>query len=354
MEFKNVKNIQFDLILDGAGCVNFGSSEELEYLLRTGIVKWNDDGFVKNGKPLSNVLLSKKNFRQCEDGKYEYHTKVSSECLRNNIFKETMKFQSPSIMTLPQVLYRALANPDLILRGYMFPVKGGVSLKKKSPFYITDAEEMGPWRKFITADFHSRSGEKESNTGKESDDTKDTSIYKIENVGAAKYLSKGGIDVAELRFIPADPIYERLAVDADGGVNEAIYMKELKRNMVNFDPKFGYYFLENSYTADEWAERGIMLNDESLNMLIRRVLKNMLNIEVLRRNAYLRTEKLVLTVNCLNGEQHTIEVTPDIVDSLSFDCVNPYKEADDAKILANKEMVESLKEKTKENKKNKK
>ena len=60
MNFKNVKNIQFDLILDGVGCVNFGSSEELKYLLETGIIKKNDDGFVKNGKLLSNVLLSKK------------------------------------------------------------------------------------------------------------------------------------------------------------------------------------------------------------------------------------------------------------------------------------------------------
>ena len=354
MNFKNVKNIQFDLILDGVGCVNFGSSEELEALLRTGIVKWNDDGFVKNGKPLSNVLLSKKVFKKLEDGTYVYRPKVSSECLRNNIFKDTMKFQSPSVMTLPQVLYRALANPDLILRGYLYPVKGGVSLKRKSPLYITDAEDMGPWRDFVTADFHSRSGEKESNAGKDSNDAKDTSIYKIENVGSTKYCSKGGIDVAELRFIAADPIYDRLSIDVDGGVNEAIYMKELKRNMVNFEPEFKYYYLENSYTGDEWAERGIMLNDESLDMLIKRLIKNMLNIEVLRRNAYLRTEKLTLTINCLNGEQHTIEVTADMVDSLSFDCINPYKEADNDRILANKKMVDTLKERIKESKKSKK
>lgn len=354
MNFKNVKSIQFKLYLDGVGCVNFGSSEELDFLLRTGIVKWGDDGFVKNGKPLSNILLSKKNFRQNEDGTYEYHVKVSSECLRNNIFKDTMPFQSPTVMNLPQVLYRALANSDLILRGYLYTEKGGSSLKKKSPLYLTDAEEIGPWRKSITADFHSRSGEKESNTGKGSDDAKDTTIYKIENVGSTTYLATGGIDVTELRFISADPLYDRMAVNVDGGINEKIYTNELQRNMVNFTPEFKYYFLENSYTADEWAERGVLLNDESVDMLIKRLLKNMLNIEILRRNAHLRTNKLELTVNCTDGEQHIVEIhsTKDI-DSLSFKCINVYKEADENKILENKKMIESLKSDSKKKSKNK-
>lgn len=345
-----VKSIQFNLLLNGVGCVNFGSSEELDFLLRTGIIKWNDNGFVKNGKPLSNVLLSKKNFRQTEDGTYEYHVKVSSECLRNNIFKDTMRFQETSITTIPHAFYRALANPDMITRGYMYPYKGGVTIKKKGPFYITDAEEVGPWRRFVSSDFHSRSGRKELNDGKDSNDANDTSIYKIENVGAAKYMAVGGIDVAELRFIPADPVYERLSVNVDGGPYETIYMNELKRNTVNFTPEFKYYFLKNSYTGDEFAERGIMLNDESLNMLIKRVIKNMLNIEVLRRNAYLRTEKLTLRINYTNGEQDVIDVTPDMVDDLNFDCINPYNEADEEKILANLKMVEDLKAKSKEKK----
>jgi hypothetical protein len=343
MEKKKIKTINFNLTLDGYGCVNSDSTEQVHFLLNTGIVNRNDSGFVKNNKPLSNVILTKKNFRQTKDGKYEYHIKISSECLKNNIFRNTMKFVNPSIVTIPRAFYQALANPDMIARGYMFPKKGNVTVKKKSVLCITDAEELGDWRKYINMDFHSRSGMKESNDGKNSEDAKDTSIYKIENVGSIKYMANGAIDVSELRFIPADPIYERLSVDVDGGQYEEIYMKELIKNSVNFTPEFKYYYLENSYTADEFAERGIMLNDETLDAYIKRIIKNMLNIDIMKRNAYLKTDKLTLTISYTNGEQDVIDVTLDMLDNLTFDCVNPYKEADMEKILANKKMMETIK-----------
>jgi hypothetical protein len=66
----------------------------------------------------------------------------------------------------------------------------------------------------------------------------------------------------------------------------------------------------------------------------------MLNLEVRKRNAYLITKNLTLTINYTNGEREVIDVTLDMVDGLSFDCVNPYKEADMEKILANREMKE--------------
>jgi hypothetical protein len=340
---RKIKSINFDLQLNGYGCVNSDSTEQIYFLLNTGIVDKNDGGFVKNGKPLANVILSKKNFRQTESGDYEYHIKVSSECLKNNIFSDTMRFQDPSIVTIPAAFYRALANPDMIARGYMFPKKGNVTVKKKGVLCLTDAEETGEWRRYVNTDFHTRSGMKESNEGKSSDDAKDTTIYKIENVGSIQYLAKGAIDVVELRFIPADPIYERLSVDVDGGQYEEIYMNELAKNSVNFTPEFKYYYLENSYTADECAERGIMLNDETLDTYIKRIIKNMLNINIMKRNAYLKTDKLTLMINYTNGEQETIDVTLDMVDDFSFDCVNPYKEADMEKILANKKMMENKK-----------
>lgn len=349
--FNNVKNIQFKLILDGYGCVNFDSPEQVYFLLKANI---GGSQLTNGGKALQNVLLTKKNFHQTEDGSYEYHVKVSAECLRHSIFKKTMAFQSPTAMNLPQVLYRAIANPDLLLRGYVFTQGSGKSsLKRKSPFYMTDAEEIGNWRKNISLDFHSRSGEKESNNGKGSEDVKDTSIYNIENIGAVKYQAEGGIDVQELRFISADPLYDRMAIDVDGGVNEKIFIDELEKNMVNFKPEFKYYFMENSYTADEWAERGILLNNESVDMLIKRAIKQILEINEIRRNAYLRTEKLIVIVNCENGESHEVEMTLDNYNDFTFNCVNSYKESDDTKIYANKERIEVLKEISKQEKKSK-
>ena len=351
--FKNVSSIQFELTLNGEGCVNFDSTEQLEFLRSVGIVKYGDAGFFNNGKPLSNILFSKKNFRiNQDDNVTEYHVKVSSECLRNAIFKEGMPAQSPTIMSIPHVLYGAIAHPDSLLRGYMFADKKG-TIKKKSPLYLTDAEEVGAWRRYISTDFHSRSGQKESNEGKGKEDAKDNTIYKIENVGKVTYKAMGGIDVQELGFISADPIYDRMAVNVDGGANEAIYLDILSKNLNITKPDFKYYYLKNAYTADEWAERGILLNPDSVNTLINRVLKSILNISIIRRNAFLESSKLTLVVHTDNGSE-TIEVTKENVDDLFFECVTNYCEASEEKILANKEMFETLTANAKKSTKSKK
>ena len=65
--FKNVRSIQFELTLNGQGCVNFDSAEQLEFLRSVGIVKYGDPSFYNKGKALTNVLFSKKNFR-CLNG----------------------------------------------------------------------------------------------------------------------------------------------------------------------------------------------------------------------------------------------------------------------------------------------
>jgi hypothetical protein len=348
--FKNVSSIQFELTLNGEGCVNFDSAEQLEFLRSVGIVKYNDPSFYNKGKALTNVLFSKKNFRRSEvDGTTEFHVKVSSECLRNAIFKTGMPSQSPTIMNILHVLYGAIAHPDSLIRGYMYADKKG-TIRKKSPLYLTDAEEQGAWRTAVATDFHSRSGEKESNKGKNSDDPKDNSIYKIENVGAITYKANGGIDVQEMGFISADPVYDRMAVNVDGGVNEQIYLDVLSKNLNIAKPEFKYYYLNNSYTADEWAERGILLDNISVDKLIKRTFKNMLDINIIRRNAYLKTNTLVVTVFA-DGGSETIEVTNDNIDEFYFDCITNYVEASMDKIQANKKMVESLSEKAKDEKK---
>lgn len=350
-QFNNVRSIQFELVLNGDGCVNFDSVEQLEYLRSVGIVRYGDPNFYKSGSALSNILFSKKNFRinPEDENTTEFHVKTSSECLRNAIFKEGMPMQSPTVMSIPHVLYAAIAHPDSIIRGYMFASKT-ITLRKKSPFYITDAEEVGPWRRSIVTDFHSRSGEKLSNEGKGDDDTKDTSIYKIENVGKVTYIAKGGIDVQELGFISGDPIYDRMAVNVDGGVNEKIYLDTLSKNLGIVNPEFKYYYLNNAYTSDEWAERGILLDANTVNRLIKRVLKNILNISIIRRNAFLKTSKLMVTV-FTDGGSETIEMTLDNLDDFNFYYATNYVETNEDKILQNKDYIKTLEVKNKEEKK---
>ena len=343
-DFKGVKSIQFKWFLDGVGCVNFDSNEQLQTNIDLGIVKWGDDNFFNNGKKLSNVNFTKKNYVRNEDGKVVFHHKVSSEALRNTTFKKYMVCQVPNVVNEPYTYYTALSHPVSIIRGYLFPEKGGCAVNKKSSWCVTDAEEIGPYRDCITMDFHSRSGEKSLNNGKGEDDSKDNTIYKTESVGHCKYCSEGAIDVQEMRFISADPIYNRMAVNVDGGLNEQIYVKALEMNMVNFKPEFKYYYLDSLYTKDGWAERGILLNDESLSMLINMLIKDMVDMQRYTRNAYLKTEKLVLYINTEDGRE-IVEFTPDNYENLTFNCVNHYLEANEELILANRDKVNQAKNK---------
>lgn len=342
--FKDAKSIQFELTLEGEGCVNYDSSEQLTFLRNVGLVNKTDTAFFNNGKPLKNILLSKKNFRRSPDDEnvIEYHVKVSSECLRNAIFKEGIPLQSPTVMTLPLILYRAIAHPDSLIRGYLYTTKGGISLKKKSPICITDAEEVGPWRRSIATDFHSRSGEKELKNDKDSDSPKDNTIYKIENVGNVTYKAKGVIDLQELAFISGDPLYDRMAVDVDGGENCKLYLDTLKQ-YTNKEHEFKYYYLQNAYTSDEWAERGILLDNETVNKLIKRALYGMLNISIIRRNSFLKTKELNVTINLSNGKTETVTLTKENIDDFNIEFVSNYIESDFDKIKANKEELEKIK-----------
>lgn len=358
-KFSKVKRINFEAFFDGYGCVNTDSTEQIHFLTAVGIVSKEDGSFYKNGKPFKNLTFAKRNVRINEDGKPEFHIIVSNECIKHQMFEKTMPCMSPILMTEPRVLYTALAHPDSIIRGYLETQRGTIVLKKTSPVTITDAEEIGPWRRHIMMDFHSRSGQKESNEGKGKDDAKDTSIYKDENIGGAiKYKSEGAIDVNELRFISADPIYDRCAIDVDGGLNESIYLDVLGKEMCNFTPEFKYYYMDGAITQDEWAERGILLNDDSVDMLIKRTFRNILEISEYKNKAYFKTKSLKVTVCCDGKLPETIDITLDNIDSFYFECMTNYIEADEEKILNNKKNAEAksadIKKERKEKKERKK
>ena len=353
--FNKVRRINFEVIFEGYGCINFDSIEQVDFDTAIGLISKDNSNFYHNNKKLNNIKLAKKNIRINSDNKPEFHIKVSNETIKHNMFKKTMDKNSPNLMTVPHILYSALAHKDCILRGYLNTQRGDIVLKKSSPITITDAEEIGPWRSAISMDFHSRSGQKESKEGKGKYDPNDTSIYKDENVGGAiTYKSEGAIDVNELRFISADPIYDRCAINVDGGSNESIYLDSLRKSMCNFSPEFKYYYLDGAITQDEWAERGILLNDDSVDMLIKRAFENILEIKDYRNKAYFKTKSLKVTVCCDGMAPETIDITLDNIDSFYFECLTTYVETNEEKILNNKKNAEEISAKIRKERKEKK
>lgn len=350
MEFKNVRAIKFVAEFDGVGCVNFDSKAQSFFLNATGLgceATFND-----------NVLLAKKIFKNVvtPEGKnmslFKY--KVSSECIRHAIYEDVIPFQNPAISSNPITLYNAIAMPCYITRGYMFSQKTSNTLRKKSIVTVCDAIENGDWRNKISFDFHSRSGGKDTST-KNDGEQKDTTIYNIENVGNNTYTSEGYIDLTELQFIPCDPLYDRMSVDADGGKNEEIYMNALKCNLPSFKGGFDYYYINNTYSNDHWAERGILLDKQSVDFLIKDVLKRIMNVNILRRNAYFRFKNLYISVIMNDGvTENMINITPNNINDFTFEYFCKYSIADESKITANKELARKAKEESKELKKKEK
>lgn len=345
--FKNVNSIQFMVRYKGNGCVNFDNSDQ-KYVIN----KLNF-GHVQN----DNVVFAKKQFLT-EDGIDKFKYKVSSECLRHAIFEKTMPSQNPSIVNVPTILYNSIAMPDFILRGYTFTQRNKNGLKKKSQLTITDAVEIGEGRTTCNFDFHSTASEKTSS--KETENAKSsTSIYNVENVGDLMYEATGFINLLELQFIPDDVTYDRLAVGGvvPGSVEEKVYLKAISQNMINMpNPQMGYYYSENAYHKDEWGERGLLLNEDSVDMLVKRTLKQILEMKILRRNAYLLTDSLEITVitSDENTPNETYKITLDNIDDFYFGYNKKYQEADDNKILANAQKFEEYKNEEKAGKKGKK
>lgn len=337
--FKNIKSISFKVRFNGKGCVNFDSSEQKFILLAKGFI----GGVINN-----NVKFAKKAFGVDENNNEIFKYKISSDCLRHEIFGEGMPFMTPQVQYIPHILYNAIAQPSSILRGYMFT---DTAMKKSGPFMITDAVEVTKGHNKCHLDVHSTSGDK-SFTKDDSGENGGTSFYQEENVPNAVYESEGFIDLTELQFISADKTYDRAAVNVDGGPEEDIFLNALKANY-NFDPHFGFYANKSSIMGLEWGERGVLLSEDAVDMLVKYALTRVLSINITRKNALLKIARLDIEVNTADGESIKYEDVIDVND-FHFGYWQKYEEVDEETIKSRREEAEQKFAKILEQKKAKK
>lgn len=334
----DLKSLYFKATFEGDGCVNFDEVRQKEYLFSHGIINSNQIDYKAN-----NVKFAKKAFF---GDKFLY--KVSAECIRHAIFREEIPFEDPKLLQLQNSRCEFLTSKAAIIRGYLSANQVGDTIKMDSSLSIPDAIEVGEKRKDIAFDFHSRSGAKKpnsNNSSKEEKGPKDTSIYQVENVGVITYQTQGFIDLQELQFISADPTYDRMGVLADGGPEEEIYLEKLREKMYNFDGALRYYYIKKGSYRDEWAERGILFNNDTVDDLVKHTLRCILDLVIGRSNAHLKTIKLEISVD--KGKTY-FEITEDDLDNMYFNVIPKYLEADEEKIRKNKEKLEETEKKKKE------
>lgn len=339
-----IKNILFKADLIGKGIVNMDSGDQ----------KWifdQESGSHLNlgkDKQFKNLSFAKKNFYRNDDGKLIYKLKISSDCLKNNMFSSDVLSQSPKITYEDAVLYSYIASPMSLIRGYLFANKKE-TLKRSGALTICDAEQT--CNAVSTMEFFSKSGEKTSNDGES--DKSDTTIYKKETVGDISYSTIGNVDLMKLQFISADQVFDRYGFNPD---KFSMYKSFLSLRLKNFNSELGYYGIKDS--ALDIPEFGIKLSNENITELVKETLKKLISINIKRKGSFAKVSSLKIKLvfdplkDTFSSKDNWIEIKSiEDIDNLSFEIEDFYTKVniDEAKKL--RENIEnSLKEEQKKEK----
>lgn len=323
-----VKNLFIKLELEGNGIVNFDS---------------DDQKFIFNDQPnhhlkyfKNNCKFAKKNLYKNDDGSLDYKIKISSDCLKYNMFNEDKIAESPKIASYDAVLYSFIASPLGIVKGFMFPVE---NCKRSGAIGIYDAEQTNNAMSFL--ELHTKSGEKVSYDI--AIDKKDTSMFYEENLGKITYSGGGNIDIMKLQFMSNDQIFDRHAFTPD---KFDIFKAFLQLRLKNFNSELGYHKLKNS--SIDLDEYGFMFSSENVLDLVKYILKCVLSIDIRRGGSYAKISALKIKLvynplkDLLEKDDNWIDIKSDTdIDNLSFEMNDFYELVDHAEALKKREALES-------------
>jgi hypothetical protein len=332
-----VKHVNFKIELEGNGIVNYDSGDQ-KYLWNRESKEGNKNKFTSGD---NNNMYAKKYYFRREDGVLGYKIKISSDALRNAIFKGDAIATNPSITHHKSLLNSFIGSTMGLVRGYMFAGKKE-TLKRKSPLTITSAIQTNNSESYM--EFYSRSGGKK--VGDDSDKS-DTTIFNKETIGDITYIAEGFINLQSLEFLSGDPIFDRYSFNSD---DYEILKTFLIHTLPNFDGELGYYTLKTSVI--DVAEYGLKLTNEQIVFLIKETLKRMLQIRIDRATAYAKIKSLTveLVMDPLDSKKNIwvdINSNEDI-DNLNFDVEESYVLADESNAKEQRAIIEkALKEETK-------
>jgi hypothetical protein len=304
---KKIKNLIIKMDLVGNGVVNMDSNDQ----------KWVFSGEEKSNFKTrhDNVSYAKKNFYRDSDGVLKHKLKISSDCMKHEMYKTDIINQSPNIAHHDALLYSYIASPMSITRGYMFANKSE-TIKRKGCLTLCDAEQTCNAESFIET--FSRSGEKITNNGET--EKADNSFYKKETIGNISYNTIGNIDLMALQFVSCDQVYDRYCFNPD---KFPIYKQFLQSKLPNFNSELGYYKLVGS--SFDISEFGFKLTNENVLFLVKQTLKKLLGLSINRKGGFAKASsiKIKLVENPLNdtfnNEENWIEIkTESDIDNLDF------------------------------------
>jgi hypothetical protein len=310
---KTAKSILFRANLKGYGIVNYDGGDQ----------KFTFNALAKNQEKsrFDNVTYAKRQWTSMdENGKCDYKIIISSDCLKHELFKEDVAFQSPNIMHHKSLLLNNIASPAMLLRGYLFATKE-LTIKRSGAITLTDAIQT--CNALSSLETFSRSGEKVSD-----ENQSDTSFFKKETIGDITYLTRGAIDLMQLQLLSTDQTFDRFGLDPD--LFEE-YMKILSTRMT-VDAKLGYFKINNSII--DIPEYGIFFSNETVVELAKLFLKKLLKFSIKKSKAFADVVDVEYKIiydpltDRLNDENGWTKLTPDTLDSLTFNVHDFYVPVD--------------------------
>lgn len=347
---KSAKSILLRVELKGKGPVNMDSSEQkFRYM-----PKKDGDGPIHPLWPgkNNNVNFHKKNFYK--DGE---KIKISENCIRYHMYRNSYVALNPTIMHHPGILCSMIASPELIGRGFAFVDS---NMKRKSSYGISDAEQISNTISHL--EFMSRSGYKQPANDPEKSDT---TIFNKETFGEITYKANGFIDLDQLQFLSCDELYDRFGLNPDFF---PLFKDVLKTRMPSFNSELKYYSLkyENSTSPydslNKIPEYGVLFNEKDIKHITKDILKRVFNLYIGKTSGYAATSKLEIKfvnnglkdlVNDDNNGWQNIESVEEI-EKLDFTPHIFYNEVDVKEYeTLRDELKKSIDEASKKNKENK-
>lgn len=340
---KKLKRLDIRVSMEGQGGVNYDAKEQ-KFFLNSHCGRKN----ISN----DNVTYLKKAYYKLEEpdengAEYGYFSKISSNCLRHEIFKGCCDVDSV-IWMFPEVAVKYITSPMGFSHGYMNPVAGSNGFAKKTCLYVKDAIDKNA---VIAEEVCTKTGDRDS-----------TSLRYKENVGETNYRFEACFDVEQAQFLSADDFNGRIGIDPSYIEGENLYEKYMVEQYGRVPYKTGVYSNKCQTLGKYYGEYGLLFDDGYVNSLIKAILNQIMAINITRSGAWARTKKVEIrpVYDPLNvSDDDWITVTADDINALNFDIHHFYKEASqhdweerDKAIKIKREEEARKKEEKKEAKKN--
>lgn len=317
-----IKSVDFKIQAVGEGVVNWNGSTELEILIKGEYKKVNNHSLPKLRGYTNSVTRTNKDGKEFSGLKRpddinfdETPLYISQNCIRHHLFKEeNFNLQDPEVAKNMEKLLCSITG---LIRGYVIPKK---EYKRTSALLITDFNATKETGKNGNFEQMSRSGSKEKEETKSGTD-KSTSMFSKTTFGKTEYEAHASISIEQLQFISLDDQFSRQTME----VNNEKQGKEVASQISNFlqdigDDKNAEATYHNNYvrkgsifTNEKHGEAGILLNDNAIDVLVRKMKYLLENLSIRQAKGYMYVDSIEMDYNdsSLAKDMFRIKRNPD-------------------------------------------